>query len=202
MGATQEESGMIGGNDDKAIAAHLESTHDFADKILQSADEDPNDAFLKAVGILAQVIFATVNGEHREEILGVAADKLRNYLNLLDEVNGMGKMDARRALIGFRADAVARAAIVEWAENQPDRPTLSEAIRRLVELGLTIEARPTQITPARAERAARVAATAGKQLDQLADSSASAEEQAIRKRSLLKRPEEFQSVRIDRPAKK
>jgi hypothetical protein len=202
MGATQEESGMIGGNDDKGIAAHLELTHDFADKILQSADEDPNDAFLRAVGILAQVIFATVNGEHREEILGVAADKLRNYLNLLDEVNGMGKMDARRALIGFRADAVVRAAIVEWAENQPDRPTLSEAIRRLVELGLTIEARPAQITPARAERAARIAATAGKQLDQLADSSASAEEQATRKRSLLKAPEEFQSVRIDRSAKK
>jgi len=57
---------MIGGNDDKAIAAHLESTHDFADKVLKSADEDPNDAFLKAVGILAQVIFVTVNGEHRE----------------------------------------------------------------------------------------------------------------------------------------
>ena len=93
---------MIGGNDDKAIAAHLESTHDFADKILKSADEDPNDTFLKAVGILAQVIFATVHGEHREEILAVADDKLRNYLSLLDEVSGMGKMVARRALIGFR----------------------------------------------------------------------------------------------------
>jgi hypothetical protein len=193
---------MIGGNDDKAIAAHLESTHDFADKILKSADEDPNDAFLKAVGILAQVIFVTLNGEHREEILAVAADKLRNYLNLLDEVSAMGKMVAGRALIGFRADPVARAAIVKWAENQPDRPTLSEAIRRLVELGLTVKASPTQITSARAERAERAATTAGKQLDQLADKSASAGEQAIRKRRLLKGPEEFQSVRIDRPAKK
>ncbi len=190
---------MIGGNDDKAIAAHLESTHDFADKILKSADEDPNDAFLKAVGILAQVIFVTVNGEHREEILAVAADKLRNYLNLLDEVSGVGKTVARRDLIGFRADPIARAAIAKWAENQPDRPTLSEAIRRLVELGLTVKASPTPITSARAERAAT---TAGKQLDQLADKSASVGEQAIRKRRLLKGPEEFQSVRIDRPAKK
>jgi len=39
-------------------------------------------------------------------------------------------------LIGFRADAVTRAAIIQWAESQPDEPTLSEAIRRLVEIGL------------------------------------------------------------------
>ena len=42
-------------------------------------------------------------------------------------------------LMGFRADAAARAAIVKWAENQPDKPTLSEAIRRLVELGLKVK---------------------------------------------------------------
>ena len=39
-------------------------------------------------------------------------------------------------LMGFRADPVIRASIVRWAEKQPDGPTLSEAIRRLVELGL------------------------------------------------------------------
>jgi len=39
-------------------------------------------------------------------------------------------------LMGFRADAATRAAIVRWAGKQPDAPTLSEAIRRLVELGL------------------------------------------------------------------
>src|SRR3977135_3617172 len=38
-------------------------------------------------------------------------------------------------LMGFRADPAIRAAIVRWAEKQPDAPTLSEAIRRLVELG-------------------------------------------------------------------
>jgi hypothetical protein len=94
------------------------------------------------------------------------------------------------------------AAIDEWRRRQPDLPSRSEAIRRLVELGLTIKARPTQITPPRAERAERAATTAGKQLDQLVDKSASVKEQAIRKRRLLKGPEEFQSVRIDRPAKK
>jgi hypothetical protein len=39
-------------------------------------------------------------------------------------------------LMGFRADPVIRASIVRWAEKQPDMPSLSEAIRRLVELGL------------------------------------------------------------------
>jgi hypothetical protein len=39
-------------------------------------------------------------------------------------------------LMGFRADPVIRAEIVRWAEKQPDMPTLSEAIRRLVEMGL------------------------------------------------------------------
>jgi hypothetical protein len=39
-------------------------------------------------------------------------------------------------MMGFRADPVIRAAIVRWAEKQSDKPSLSEAIRRLVELGL------------------------------------------------------------------
>jgi hypothetical protein len=39
-------------------------------------------------------------------------------------------------MMGFRAAPVLRASIVRWAENQPDTPTLSEATRRLVELGL------------------------------------------------------------------
>jgi hypothetical protein len=39
-------------------------------------------------------------------------------------------------MMGFRAEPAIRAKVVRWAENQPDNPTLSEAIRRLVELGL------------------------------------------------------------------
>jgi hypothetical protein len=42
-------------------------------------------------------------------------------------------------MMGFRAAAVLRASIVRWAENQPDLPTLSEATRRLVELGLKVK---------------------------------------------------------------
>ena len=43
-------------------------------------------------------------------------------------------------LMGFRADPITRAKIVKWAENQPDQPTMSDAIRRLVGLGLSAKA--------------------------------------------------------------
>jgi hypothetical protein len=51
-------------------------------------------------------------------------------------------LDVKAApLMGFRADPATRASIVRWAENQADMPSLSEAIRRLVELGLTAGAK-------------------------------------------------------------
>ena len=46
----------------------------------------------------------------------------------------------RDPMMGFRAAPLLRASIVKWAENQPDTPTLSEATRRLVELGLKAKA--------------------------------------------------------------
>jgi hypothetical protein len=41
-----------------------------------------------------------------------------------------------KPMIGFRADAEMRAAIEKWAKAQPDKPKLSNAIRRLVEAAL------------------------------------------------------------------
>jgi hypothetical protein len=101
--------------------------------------------------------------------------------------------------MGVRASAQLRGKIVKWAENQSDKPTLSEATRRLVEIGLTVKARPKQGSRVRADKAKAMAAN---QLDQLADESATADEQASRKRRLLKGPEEFQNVRVDRPTAK
>jgi metal-responsive CopG/Arc/MetJ family transcriptional regulator len=86
-----------------------------------------------------------------------------------------------------------------WAERQDDQPGRSEAIRRLVEMGLTVKSRPKRASRAGADKANAMAAN---QLDRLADKSAPAEEQASRKRRLLKGPEEFQGVRVDRPATK
>jgi hypothetical protein len=102
-------------------------------------------------------------------------------------------------LMCFRADPVIRASIVGWAEKQPDMPTLSEAIRRLVEIGLG------SVKIARAQKRSDSPTArdlAAVQIDRLADSGAPAEEQASRKRHLLKGPEEFREARIDRPKRK
>lgn len=59
---------------------------------------------------------------------------------MLPEQKSTGRPATGRApLMGFRAQPVLRASIVKWAEKQPDMPTLSEATRRLVELGLTVK---------------------------------------------------------------
>src|SRR5258705_5991243 len=94
-------------------------------------------------------------------------------------------------MMGFRAEPVLRASIVKWAENQPDMPTLSEATRRLVELGLTVKsaARPT------AKAAARAAELAAKAIDKHADTSAPSAERESRKNRLLKGPSVFWDVR-------
>jgi hypothetical protein len=96
-------------------------------------------------------------------------------------------------MMGFRAAPVLRASIVKWAENQPDIPTLSEATRRLVELGLTVKsaARPT------AKAAARAAELAAKAIDKHADSSAPSAERESRENRLLKGPNAFRDVRKD-----
>jgi hypothetical protein len=100
-------------------------------------------------------------------------------------------------LMGFRADPVIRASIVRWAENQPDTPTLSEAIRRLVELGLTVKtpARPAS-RPGRRLRAQELATKA---IEKIIDPSAPPEEQAQRRRRLTKGPTEFRDARVDQP---
>ena len=94
-------------------------------------------------------------------------------------------------MMGFRAAPVLRASIVKWAENQPDIPTLSEATRRLVELGLTVKSavRPT------AKATARAAELAAKAIDEHADMSAHSTERESRKNRLLKGPSVFWDVR-------
>jgi hypothetical protein len=87
-------------------------------------------------------------------------------------------------------------AVDAWIAGQPEpRLTRPEAIRRLVELGLTVKSRPKQTSTAHARKAN---AMAGEQLDHLADQSASTGERASRKSDLLKGPEEFRDVRVDR----
>jgi hypothetical protein len=99
-------------------------------------------------------------------------------------------------LMGFRASPEMRASVVRWAENEPDQPTLSEAIRRLVEMGLKSVSGPK---PARnATRSSRAAELAAKVIDKLGDPAASTEERDERRR-LTKGPPEFREDRVDRP---
>jgi hypothetical protein len=71
--------------------------------------------------------------------------------------------------------------------------TRSEAICRLVELGLTARVKPTQLNATRAKD------LAAKVIDNRADGAASADDRASRKSRLLKGPEEFREARVDRP---
>jgi hypothetical protein len=87
----------------------------------------------------------------------------------------------------------------DWRRKQEDLPGRPEAIRRLVEIGLG------SVKVARAQKRSDSPTArdlAAVQIDRLADSGAPAEEQASRKRHLLKGPEEFREARIDRPKRK
>jgi hypothetical protein len=102
-------------------------------------------------------------------------------------------------MMGFRAAPVLRASIVRWAEAQPDMPTLSEATRRLVELGLTIKHNAKQRSAGRADRAKELATKA---IEKIIDPAAPPEERAQRRRRLTKGPTEFREDRVDLPKAK
>jgi hypothetical protein len=89
--------------------------------------------------------------------------------------------------------------VEKWARSQSDAPTRSEAIRRLVELGLTVETKPKQPSAAPADRAKELVT---KTIDKMIDPSAPPEERDQRRRRLTKGPEEFRGVRVDRPKAK
>jgi metal-responsive CopG/Arc/MetJ family transcriptional regulator len=84
------------------------------------------------------------------------------------------------------------AQIDRWRREHGVR-TRSEAIRRLVEqaLGSDPERRPSR------QAAAKASELAGQEIDRLADPSATKEEQAKRKRRLIKGPREFRRARRD-----
>jgi hypothetical protein len=79
-----------------------------------------------------------------------------------------------------------------WARRQASQPARSEAIRRLVEVGLSNSA-PSPRNP----RTRQAAAWAAEIIDRHADRTASADEQESRKRQLLRGPKEFRELRRD-----
>ena len=99
----------------------------------------------------------------------------------------------------IRLSADKRERVDKWAAGEPDKPARSEAIRRLVELGLasTQPARPSD-----KKAAYKASKLAGREIDRLGDQSATDDERESRKRRLLKGPKEFRDIRGDHPKAK
>ena len=74
-------------------------------------------------------------------------------------------------------------------------PAASDAVHSLVELGLTVN---TRSVPSERQRTA-LAYLAAKAIDKFMIGAPDNDEQASRKRRLIKGPEEFREVRVDRP---
>jgi hypothetical protein len=100
-------------------------------------------------------------------------------------------------LYGVRIGDALMKEITGWAKAEG--ASRSEAIRRLVEIGLTVRAtKPKQAPLARAVRAKELAAQA---IDKMGDPAASTEQRDERRRRLTKGPPEFRDVRVDRTKK-
>ena len=100
----------------------------------------------------------------------------------------------------FRLSDEFMAALDTWSARQEDAPSRSEAIRRLVELGLTIKTTTRPVS--KSGRKLRAQELATKAIEKIIDPSAPAEERAQRRRRLTKGPTEFREDRIDLPKAK
>jgi len=96
-------------------------------------------------------------------------------------------------MVTMRMPADLIANIEGWAAGQLDGPTRSEAIRRLVELGLTVKTKAKQPAPSRAKELATKA--------DRKDYRSPLEERAQRRRRLTKGPSEFRDE-VDLPKAK
>ena len=103
-------------------------------------------------------------------------------------------------MTAIRLSTGMRKKVDAWAAGQTDKPGRSEAIRRLVGLGL--EYLPPAPRPTRKKAASKASEMAGSMIDWLSDRSAPPEERAKRKRRLVKGPEEFRDMRSDLPKPK
>ena len=104
----------------------------------------------------------------------------------------------RDAVTAIRLSVDLRRRLDAWAAEQPDEPGRSEAIRRLVEIALAA----ASATPTPKKTVAKARRLAGEAIDRLVDKSTPQQEQAKRKRRLIKGPPEFRAMRADLPKAK
>jgi hypothetical protein len=86
-------------------------------------------------------------------------------------------------------------AILQWIDRQADKPALSQAICRLIELGLA-SGDGAECGDRQKRRAREIA---GNTIDDMSDTTTTAGNRAARKRDLLNGPKEFTRVRVDGP---
>jgi Arc/MetJ-type ribon-helix-helix transcriptional regulator len=103
----------------------------------------------------------------------------------------------RDPMVSSRIPEDVVSAIDQWAER--NETTRSDAIRHLVELGLTVKTKAKQPSATRADRAKELAA---KTIEKIIDPSAPPEERTQRKHRLIKGPSEFREDRVDLPKPK
>ena len=104
----------------------------------------------------------------------------------------------RDPVTAIRLSPDLRETVDAWAAKQKDAPGRSEAIRRLIELGLTVKAPPRRRSD---KQKARAKELAGSAIDKLSEVAASPDDKLSRKRRLIKGPEEFREARVDRAKK-
>ena len=92
-----------------------------------------------------------------------------------------------------------RVRVEAWANKLRDTPSRSEAIRRLIEIGLA-NVRTARATDKKSR--AKAAWLAGEMVDYLSDQSIPADIREKRKRRLLRGPPEFREMRTDLPKTK
>ena len=90
-------------------------------------------------------------------------------------------------------------AVSAWAKRQPDKPSWSEAVRRLVEIGLSGRAIQSRGPHKGASKASAMAST---QIERMDDTTATKSERDSRKRRLLLGPREFVENRKDQVERK
>jgi hypothetical protein len=118
---------------------------------------------------------------------------MRKSINVTPKKTHRGPATGRDPHVTSRMPSVLITEVDAWAAA--NNATRSEAIRRLVELGLTIRTKSKQGSAARAERAKELASKA---IDNLTAATPESGEKARRKGNLIKGPEEFRQVRVDR----
>ena len=105
----------------------------------------------------------------------------------------------RDPFVGIRLPATLIESIQAWSEKN-DAASRSEAIRRLVELGLEVKTTTRPVSKSGRRLRARDLATMA--IEKMIDPSAPPEERAHRRRRLTKGPTEFREDRVDLPKAK